>query len=136
MHNVAVMALQRDDPAIQTTGLAAAMQKLMREPGHRTDCDELKAMWNGIRIHPDAFKLEKLENDFPQLSIYEIEDTSPITVHKMLGICELWWLMDAMYGDLRVFVFDRYGQNRREIDVREWESIYWRALEESVSATS
>src|SRR6267378_2009457 len=38
MHNVAVMALQRDDPAIQTTGLAAAMQKLMREPGHRTDC--------------------------------------------------------------------------------------------------
>jgi hypothetical protein len=142
MHNLAILALQQDDAAVQVRGFSDAMHKLIRDyvawyaARHAAlyraeDCaaerTELNELFHRARIHPDAYTVTFVENDCPIVTLYEVEDTSEITVKKMHGLCALWWFLDAIEGDLRVIVLDRYGQNRRELDVRKWENNYWRA---------
>jgi len=133
MHNLAIATLARRDPVLRTKDFAAAIRLLISDHAaleadddRRAITEELTTLWRRSGIRPDAYKITVAE-DRPTVTIYEVEDSSELTVSKMRAICDLWWFMDALCGALRLFVFDRYGQNRREIDVREWERVYWRA---------
>jgi hypothetical protein len=50
----------------------------------------------------------------------EIEDSNPLSEEKLFRYCELYDALDYCdCGGLRLFVFDRYGLNERELDLCE-----------------
>jgi hypothetical protein len=58
----------------------------------------------------------------------EIEDTHPLSREKLKLYCDVWDLLDFCSCDLRLFVFDRYGHNKRELNLC---SIYIQGLIEA-----
>jgi hypothetical protein len=47
----------------------------------------------------------------------EIEDKHPLSPEKLWRYCDLADTLDFCGHDLRLFVFDRYGHNERELDL-------------------
>lgn len=74
------------------------------------------------RFIPDLFKVtdEGYKPDQRTIWILEIEDTSVLSRDKLRRIVDLWWVIDSTDTTfLRLLVVDRYGKNRREIDLTE-----------------
>jgi len=78
--------------------------------------DEDFDAWRDLRpnFRPDYFCIETIE-EVVTVSIYEVEDTHPLTSSKIRAIVEWWFDLDSMGADVKLFVTDRYGLNVREI---------------------
>jgi hypothetical protein len=48
---------------------------------------------------------------------FEIEDRHPLSPEKLWFYCGLYDTLDFCGHNLRLFVFDRYGHNKRELDL-------------------
>jgi len=101
----------RLDIPLQRVGFAKAIR------AHEFCNDSI--LWEEVRFYPDAFSF--LEES-KELLIFEIEDTSRLTVFK---IQKLYWFSEAMFDvgwRLKVFVADRYGfiLNEIPVDYFEW----------------
>lgn len=68
---------------------------------------ELKSFLDShCRIVPDYFRING--ND-QIISIYEIEDSHPLTVEKLCRLRDIFWLLDYVYWEFKLFIVDRYG---------------------------
>lgn len=74
---------------------------------------------------PDAWSYEpsgREEIGIPgTLNIFEIEDSHMISLDKMRDYADLWFNLDDLDLDLKLFVYDRYGEHERQICLCE----YW-----------
>lgn len=72
---------------------------------------------------PDAWSYEPYATDeLPgTINLLEIEDTSPLSPEKLRDYADWWFLLDCDQIVLRLFVYDRYGEQERELDLQD----YW-----------
>jgi hypothetical protein len=122
VHNAAVKRLAADIPGLQLRGFVPTLRKVL------TECEECVAGLSGIRIRPDAFWIEPVHNPgFTLVGIVhalEVEDSTPLCVERIRNYCWLWHYLDAgMSLELRLHVYDRYGNNGHELDLREWSRL-------------
>jgi hypothetical protein len=47
----------------------------------------------------------------------EVEDSNPLSREKLWAYCELYMSLDCWDYELRLFVFDRYGLNERQLNL-------------------
>jgi hypothetical protein len=66
-----------------------------------------------VKIIPDSWLLEPADT----FIALEIEDRHPLTREKLWLYCDLFDTLDFYDLNLRLFVFDRYGHNQRELDL-------------------
>lgn len=87
-------------------------KKQTKSPNEDDDYDA----WAEFRpsFRPDYFCIETID-EVVTVSIYEVEDTHPLTSSKIRDIVEWWFDLDSMAVDVKLFVTDRYGLNIREI---------------------
>lgn len=110
---LAVTKMQAYDPAIKTRGFAQALRDILEleDP----DADD-NADYNP-GIIPDAYKID---HDNQCIWIYEIEDTNPLTLDKLVLITDIFWLFDWLSWNTRLIVYDRYGENPRELNLLDY----------------
>ena len=71
-----------------------------------------------IGFIPDGwFEQIAIGESGPTLVCVEIEDSNPLTPEKLWRYCDLWDTLDFYDCDLRLLVFDRYGENERELNL-------------------
>lgn len=91
-----------------------------QEEGNCCDSSELAAALAEDRRQlgflPDAFAVERPEDDLPRMLLCEVQHTSPLTSEKLSRIVDLYWRLDAAEVELRLEVVDRTGQ-AREVDL-------------------
>lgn len=71
---------------------------------------------------PDAWSYEPYENDdLPGvINLYEVEDSHLLSVDKLREYADFFFMCDFYDLDVRLFVYDRYGENEREIFLGEY----------------
>jgi hypothetical protein len=118
IHELAIQRLVKNsrDVAIHTGGLGKFMAKLIKQYDIDMDKEEVTSR------RPDAWSYEPFERpEFPgTLTLYEVEDTHPISVDKMREYAEFAFDCDFYYLDVKLKVLDRYGENEREIDLIDY----------------
>lgn len=57
------------------------------------------------------------------ICLIEIEDWHPLSIEKLQHLVALWWNLDGDGITLRLFVYDRYGENKREIDLYAYDEL-------------
>lgn len=111
-----------DDPNLTFSKLAAAWllnldsrmliggfaRKLCQAVG-RANCPidqtELEALVSQYRVIPDAYLIDESART---AYLFEIEDTNPLSADKLRKLSEIWWRLDCIGWELRVFLIDRY----------------------------
>jgi len=63
---------------------------------------------------PDGYKICE---ECQTITVYEVEDTNPLTISKLEKYVHLWLSLDSCFWVLLLCVVDRYGHNRRWIDL-------------------
>ena len=69
---------------------------------------------NLFNLLPDLFSFDE---DTGTIVLHEIEDTHPLENTKIMRILRAFNYLDAESLGLRLFVYDRYGMNKRELDL-------------------
>jgi hypothetical protein len=115
LHELAINRIIKNREGVKVGGLNKFCRTLAKK--HNFD------FFYGLKRIPDAWSYEPYETeDLPgTISLYEVEDGHPISAAKMRDYTDFWFYCDCDYLDVRLFVFDRYGQNEREISLTE----YW-----------
>ena len=105
-----------NSPELQRNGFAAAV------------CDLEEVWFEDYRcgLVPDGWFVEHGgtygENDefsFSMVTCIEVEDSNSLSLDKLRRYRDLWWALDEHNHELRLFVFDRYGLNQRELNIYE-----------------
>ena len=110
LERLALAKLRERFPGLQRRGFSAAVRAV--DP----DIDRE----GRVAVIPDGWFIEKgsRKKGFDAtLTCVEIEDGNPLTADKLYLYCDLWDTLEYYYHDLRLFVFDRYGLNQRELDL-------------------
>ncbi len=63
-------------------------------------------------IVPDLFKIDYKNKE---IHCHEIEDSSMLSKGKLFKYIDLWFYYDSVFWIVRLFVYDRYGLNKREL---------------------
>src|SRR5437868_6421930 len=96
------------------------------EPKPPLSPEELRELWQDTykpHFMPDLFEIDEPTHEF---RLYEIEDTHPLTDHKLYEVVEWWCTIDDQTSwNVRLFVTDRYGLSEREIALPD---IYFQML--------
>ncbi len=104
--------LQQENMQLKIKGFQKFLRSLAEES---SDINLYLEMIEENRIVPDAWLHDE---DNMEIIIYEIEDTHTITRNKLTKLINLWFMLDSeVYYKLRLILTDRYGQNRREIEL-------------------
>lgn len=80
-----------------TKALCAAMERV----NGKFDADELRPLLRRQRIIPDAYIID---DDTKVVYLFEIEDTSPLTADKLRKLSEIWFRLDCVEWEMRVFL--------------------------------
>lgn len=118
LHTLAVEKLTKRRPEqLSTKGLAVFLR------GLSTKFDMFLGEEDILRRIPDAWAYVPHETDeYPgTLLLFEIEDSHALTSEKMWDYADAADTYDFYDLDTRLFVYDRYCEQEREIDLRE----YW-----------
>lgn len=83
---------------------------------------ELRGLLAQHRIIPDAFLIDKSAST---VYLFEIEDTHPLTADKLRKLSEIWFRLDSIEWEMRVFLVDRYLTSWRSLPM----AAVWHALE-------
>lgn len=115
LHELAIQRLTKERDGVKVGGL----NKFCRGLGKKHNFD----FFYLLKRIPDAWSYDPYETDeLPgTINLYEIEDSNPISAAKLRDYTDFWFYCDCDYLDVRLFVFDRYGHNEREISLTE----YW-----------
>lgn len=117
MHSLAIRRIANlSDVPLHTRGLG----KMLREIEAMYDID-MPDEDRPTRI-PDAWSYEPHHDPtFPgTISLFEIEDTHPLSVDKLRDYADFFMNYDFYDLDVKLFVYDRYGQQKREICLSEY----------------
>jgi hypothetical protein len=104
-------------PELRRRGFSAAIRAIDPDIGR-------------VHIIPDGWFVQSYEAN-PKCIVdrvftcVEIEDRHPLTADKLWRYCGLWDILDSFDCFLRLYVFDRYGFNRRELDLGQ---LYFQGL--------
>lgn len=72
--------------------------------------------WYHISRPPFQPDLCEIDTGKGEITIYEIEDTHPLTEHKLRDVLSWWFAIDDDMGwSARLIVTDRYGLTEREL---------------------
>lgn len=64
---------------------------------------------------PDLWYVDAKSRD---IHLFEVEDTNPLSSHKLVKLVDFWWSMDNEGWDVYCTVFDRYGSQPRLINLQ------------------
>ena len=123
LEQIALCRVREQYPGLQRKGFSKAITTIFKNDcgfdGDTDEWDRLYAKAYRVWFIPDGW-LQDTDGTFVAV---EIEDRNPLKKAKLLGYAELWMLLDACdntpTNPLRLYVFDRYGLNQRELDLRK-----------------
>lgn len=119
LHQIAIekVKLRRRPETLKTTGVNGFLKHLDKELGMGFGPEDF------FGRRPDAWSYEPDPRpSIPgTLRIYEIEDTSMLSVDKLRDYADLWFNFDDLDLSLELFVYDRYGEHERQLCLCE----YW-----------
>jgi hypothetical protein len=122
MHEIAIQKIIGRRPAekLSTGNINDLLRQLIKEFNLWIEPEDF------FDRRPDAWSYEAWENpEYPgTIKIYEVEDEHPITVEKLRDYTNVWFVLDSSEIDLRLFVYDRYGENERELSLSEYWFIF------------
>ena len=127
IHELAIQKViaRRPDQIFFTTGLGSFLQKLYRDFDFDVSEDD-----DHLRRRPDAWSYSPCEEkpNFPgTLFLYEIEDSNPLSSGKLRDYADFYFYGDSYYLDVKLFVYDRYGEHEREICLAEYFFLFLQA---------
>jgi hypothetical protein len=119
MHEMTIRVLVGNDPRIQRNGFAAALRAAVDRDNEDGDGDEVERV--ARQIIPDAFMIDEGAR---VVTVYEVEDTCPITYEKMRLLGGIGFALDCEDWEFNLVVVDRYG-GQREVD---WYRYYMTSI--------
>ena len=123
IHDLAIANLRQHCPSLKTTGFKKSVLAFFSAHAERLNNEDIENMKSRITFIPDLYHID---HDCDVISIYEVEDSSALTPNKLNNIMLFWWECDAYGVDVKLFVLDRYGANKTEIDIF---GFYWAMME-------
>jgi hypothetical protein len=125
MLSIHEMAIQRIIGAypkgfINVGGFGKAFKKIA------TQYEFFSEVGSGMRRIPDAWSYVPHDTDeFPgTFTLYEIEDANPLSPQKLKDYADFYFVCDYYDLDIRLMVYDRYGENEREIPLYEYYLLF------------
>ena len=115
-HELVIRMLVNSHPAMQRNGFSRSVKDLLISLGADAD---YRDDFPPCRFVPDAYRIDHEAQD---ILIYEVEDTNPISPRKLEELAEywFWWESEGQHDWMpRLFVVDRYGASRLEIDLQQ-----------------
>lgn len=94
--------LLEKDTRILTTGFSKYLIDAMES---EVDQEELAPLLRDNRIIPDAYLVDPKKRI---VFLFEVEDTNPISPTKLRKLSEIWFRLDSVGWEMRVFLIDRY----------------------------
>ncbi len=68
---------------------------------------------------PDSWVfVDKNESNSRKIIAIEIEDNSKLTISKLRKLADFWWNCEANYVDFELRIYDKFGVNFNEFDLR------------------
>lgn len=110
------------DPRMQVKGFAKDLCAAIRRdsPG---EAEDLKELISENRIIPDAHLIDQIKRT---VYLFEIEDTNPLSANKLRKLSLIWFRLDAIDWEMRVFLIDRYLTCWRALPLADvWYSLQW-----------
>ena len=110
------------DPRMQKNGFAKSLCDAIRLKSEG-EASDLKDLVDENRIIPDAYVVDK---DRSIAYLFEIEDTNPISAVKLRKLSEIWFRLDSIDWEMRVFLIDRYMTCWRSLALADvWYALKW-----------
>ena len=97
---VVVSWLLDTDPRVCTSGFGAEVIGAVD-----AGSEELKQLLSENNIVPDAYLIDLAKKS---IFLFEVEDTHPIKPEKLRKLANIWFHLDCLCWELRVFLIDRY----------------------------
>lgn len=94
--------LLKKDSRICTTEFSKSLINSME---YDIDKEELSGLLSTNRIIPDAYLIQE---EIKTVFLFEVEDTHPIPPDKLRKLSEIWFRLDSLDWEMRVFTIDRY----------------------------
>lgn len=108
--------LMMEDPSIRNHGFPSALRQIFKD-----NTPLAMVFRQGLRqtlgFTPGAFKVD---SESQEVTLFEVEDFNKLSVQKLSTIVNLWWILDDIGWDLQLIVVDRYGIDRKKIDLLAW----------------
>lgn len=116
---------KRDRPSVRNDTFPKSIRRTLLEVAlkgldshdieYQKTFEETGSRWNP-RFKPDLWFID---SECREVSLFEIEDTSPLKNKKLENLVNFWWFMDKEGWNVKCWVFDRYGLNPRLIHLKE-----------------
>lgn len=110
------------DSRMRTKGFTKELCSAVGEINGKYDKMELSGLLKLHRIIPDAYLIDKA---IKAIYIFEIEDTNPLSADKLRKMSEIWFRLDSIDWEMRVFLVDRYLTAWRSLPM----ATVWHTLE-------
>jgi len=112
VHERTVARLVRKHPQASVDGFARTVREIFRDYGDSYS-------WP-LAILPDLFWFDAGAGDCDSGTITCVEDGNPISAHKLTLYYQLWFALDSVNCELRLFVSDRWGERLTQIPIHEY----------------
>jgi len=87
------------------------------------EAEDLKELIAENRIFPDAHLIDVKKRT---VYLFEIEDTNPLSANKLRKLSHIWFRLDSIDWEMRVFLVDRYLTCWRALPLVDvWYSLMW-----------
>jgi len=113
--------LLNTDPRMQLKGFAQQLCKAISCDCGAGEAQDLRELIAGNRIIPDACLIDREQR---AVYLFEIEDTHPLKPEKLRKLSAIWFRLDCLDWELRVFLVDRYVAGWRTLPMADvWHSL-------------
>jgi len=110
------------DPRMKVKAFAKNLCAEVSRVNFELDGEELRHLVSRHRIIPDAYLID---SDRKVVYLFEVEDTHPLTADKLRKLSEMWFRLDSIDWEMRVFLIDRYLSAWRSLSLVD----VWHTLE-------
>jgi hypothetical protein len=104
------------DARMQTIGYARNLRKAIRATHGEGEEEHMGEMLSEYRVIPDGYIIDRQNQT---VYFFEIEDTNPISTDKLRKLSQIWFYLDCIQWDLKVFLIDRYLSNWRALPLSQ-----------------
>ena len=109
------------DPRMRLNGFTKELCAAVRLDCGRGEASDLRELILENRIIPDAYLIDA---DKRTAYLFEIEDTHPLSPKKLRKLSQIWFRLDCIDWEMRVFLVDRYLSCWRSLPLVEvWHSL-------------
>lgn len=108
------------DPRMRVKGFAKDLCAAVSRDSSG-EAEDLKALIAENRIIPDAHLIDLKKRT---AYLFEIEDTNPLSANKLRKLSQIWFRLDCLDWEMRVFLIDRYMTCWRALPLADvWHSL-------------